>query len=649
MAHPAACGADTNPMPKSTSRSTVAPPRLANLSLWTLAVVMGGIGVSLHLTVVARWVPLSHATSLPWWSLALLFAVTEMTVIHLQIQRDSHSLSLTEIPMVIGLILATPANLIVGRLVGSAIALVFGRRQPPIKLAFNLGLFYLETTTALIVFRAVLGSGSPLDPRGWIATLAAILEMVVLGLVLVVTAISIHDRSKRSGALLKVMPVSAMVSIVAAFIGLLATFALARSPWTAAILVPAGALLVTILRSYGVLIKRHEELQAVYEYVQKGESDTQDDRDTIDVIISGIVVAVKASDCALVVVSADHVAVHRRSAAPETLDRAGLEDFAAELSMLAGLRASEPGPAASAVFKRLDVPCAYVIKVELEDASAALVVGPRVGHESEYGSAGKALIETLAASAAARLRRFDLVRRLRAEIEARQEIIRSKDQLVASVSHELRTPMTSVLGFADVLRSSGAELVEDERSEMLQAIVDQALDISNIVEDLLTVARSDSGSLTVQLQAIDLLTEAQAVINSRATRDAHSLQMVGGTTPALADPARVRQVLRNLVVNAHRYGGDSIRVEVGSSNGTAYVRVVDNGPGVSSDLGDLIFEPYVRSWGSPSQPASVGLGLTISRRLAKLMGGDITYRRVDGETTFEMTVPVAASSGKVAA
>src|SRR3972149_2398137 len=285
---------------------------------------MGGIGVSLHLTVVARWVPLSHATSLPWWSLALLFAVTEMTVIHLQIQRDSHSLSLTEIPMVIGLILATPAN--------------------------------------LIVFRAVLGSGSPLDPRGWIATLAAILEMVVLGLVLVVTAISIHDRSKRSGALLKVMPVSAMVSIVAAFIGLLATFALARSPWTAAILVPAGALLVTILRSYGVLIKRYEELQAVYEYVQEGESDTQDDRDTIDVIISGIVVAVKASDCALVVVSADHVTVHRRSTAPEVLNRVELDDLAAELSMLADLRAWEPGPVASAAFARLDGPCAYVVK-----------------------------------------------------------------------------------------------------------------------------------------------------------------------------------------------------------------------------------------------------------------------------------------------
>ena len=648
MAHLRACAVDITTMPESTARADVARRTRATLSLWALALVMGGIGAGLHLTVVARWDPLSLPISLPWWSLAILFSVTEMTVIHLQIQRDSHSLSLTEIPMVIGLILAAPVSLIVGRLVGSAIALVFGRRQPPIKLAFNLGLFYFETTTALIVFRAVLGSSGPLEPRGWIAVLAAILEMVVVGLVLVVIAISIHDRSKRSGALLKVMPVSAMVSMVAAFVGLLATFALAMSPWTAAILVPAGALLVTILRSYGVLIRRHEELQAVYEYVQEGESDTQEDRNAIDVIISGIVAAVKASDCSLVVVSADHVTVHRRSTAPEVLDRVELDDLAAELSMLADLRAWEPGPVASAAFARLDVPCAYVVNIELEDAFATLVVGPRIGHESKYDSAGKALIETLAASAAARLRRFDLVRRLRSEIEARQEIIRSKDQLVASVSHELRTPMTSVLGFADVLRSNGGELTEDERLEMLQAIVDQALDISNIVEDLLTVARSDTGSLTVQLQAVDLLAEAQAVINSRATRSTHFVQLVGGPTPAIADPARVRQVLRNLVVNAHRYGGDSIRVEVGSSDGSAYVRVIDDGPGVSADLGDRIFEPYVRTWGSPSQPASVGLGLTISRRLARLMGGDVTYHRAGGETTFEMTLPVVAS-GKVAA
>ena len=648
MAHLRACATDITTMPESTSQADMARRTRATVSLWALAFVMGGIGVALHLTVVTRWAPLSLLVSLPWWSLAILFAVTEVTVIHLQIQRDSHSLSLTEIPMVIGLTLATPASLIVGRLAGSVIALVFGRRQPPIKLAFNLGLFYLETTTALIVFRAVLGSSAPLEPRGWIATLAAILEMIVMGLVLVVTAISIHDRSKRSSALLKVMPVSAMVSVVAAFVGLLAAFALAMSPWTAAILVPTGVLLVTILRSYGVLIKRHEELQAVYEYVQEGESDTQDDRDAIDVITSGIVAAVKASDCALVVVSADHVTVHRRDTELEVLDRVTLEDLAEELSLLTGLRAWEPGPVASAVFARLDIPCAYVVNIELEDAFAALVVGPRIGHESEYGSAGKALIETLAASAAARLRRFDLVRRLRSEIEARQEIIQSKDQLVASVSHELRTPMTSVLGFAEVLRSSGADLTESERLEMLQAIVDQALDISNIVEDLLTVARSDTGSLTIQPQAVDLLAEAQAVINSRAARDAHSVQLVGGHTPAIADPARVRQVLRNLVVNAHRYGGDSIRVEVGRAVEAAYARVVDDGPGVSPDLSERIFEPYVRTWDSPSQPASVGLGLTISRRLARLMGGDVTYCHSGGETTFELTVPVA-TPGRAAA
>ncbi|HEX9977111.1 MAG TPA: ATP-binding protein, partial [Acidimicrobiia bacterium] len=121
-----------------------------------------------------------------------------------------------------------------------------------------------------------------------------------------------------------------------------------------------------------------------------------------------------------------------------------------------------------------------------------------------------------------------------------------------------------------------------------------------------------------------------------------------GHTPAIADPARVRQVLRNLVVNAHRYGGDSIRVEVGRAVEAAYARVVDDGPGVSPDLSERIFEPYVRTWDSPSQPASVGLGLTISRRLARLMGGDVTYCHSGGETTFELTVPVA-TPGRAAA
>jgi signal transduction histidine kinase len=635
-------------MARLNSRANAARRPHATLWLWSLALVMGGTGAALHLSVVASWAPVTVPTFLPWWVLAILFGVAETTVIHVQIRHDSHTLSLTEFPIVLGLALAAPVGLIAGRLVGSAIALVLGRRQPPVKLAFNLGLFYLETTTALVVYRSILGSGAPLDPMGWLAALAAIVAIVVLGLAAIITAISIHDPSKSLRALIKVTPVSTVVSLEAALFGLLAAFALAVSLWAALILIPAVVLFIAILRSYGVLIKRHDELQAVYGYVQEGESGPQDDNLAIEVITSGIMVAAKASACALVIVSADHITVHRGSGAPEVSDRAGLDDFAAEVARLADLRASVPGPAASLAFDRLGLACAYVLKVELEEAVGAIVVGPKVGQESEYGPSGRALIETLAASAAARLRRFELVRRLRAEIEARQEIIRSKDQLVASVSHALRTPMTSVLGFADLLRSNSPVLAEDERVEMLQAIVEQSLDITNILEDLLTVARSDTGSLTVQLQAVDLLAEARAVVSSLERRDSRPIDLVGDPIPAIADPNRVRQVLRNLVVNARRYGGDSIRVEVGRDGGAAYVRVVDDGPGVSPALCDQMFEPYVRTRGSLSQPASVGLGLTISRRLARLMGGEITYRRSGGETTFELTVPLAAP-GRVAA
>jgi signal transduction histidine kinase len=295
----------------------------------------------------------------------------------------------------------------------------------------------------------------------------------------------------------------------------------------------------------------------------------------------------------------------------------------------------------SAALDALEIECEYIVRIELEGSSVGLVVGPRMGVE-EYGKAGEALIETLAASAAARLRRLELVDRLRAEVVEKQGIIQSKDQLIASVSHELRTPMTSVLGFADLLQGDAGDLTEEERLEMLQAIVDHSLDITNIVDDLLTVARSDTGSLIVRRQPVDLLDEAQVVVESRAIREVASIVVAGTSTLAIADPDRVRQVLRNLVVNAQRYGGGSVRVEVAKDVAAGYVRVIDNGPGVDVEQVEGIFEPYVRTQESLSQPASVGLGLTISRRLARLMGGDVTYRRAGGETTFELSVPVAA-------
>ena len=109
---------------------------------------------------------------------------------------------------------------------------------------------------------------------------------------------------------------------------------------------------------------------------------------------------------------------------------------------------------------------------------------------------------------------------------------------------------------------------------------------------------------------------------------------------AVADPTRVRQIVRNLVTNALRYGGPVIWVSAGCEDDRAFIRVHDNGPGIPPDRHDQIFEPYESVHRSVGMPGSVGLGLTISRKRARLMGGDLTYRIADG-SLFELTLEPA--------
>jgi signal transduction histidine kinase len=109
----------------------------------------------------------------------------------------------------------------------------------------------------------------------------------------------------------------------------------------------------------------------------------------------------------------------------------------------------------------------------------------------------------------------------------------------------------------------------------------------------------------------------------------------------VGDPDRVRQVIRNLVSNALRYGGDAIRVEVLSGGTNAKVLVCDTGIAIPEQDRERIFEPYQRAHNAPGLAGSIGLGLAISRQLAQLMGGDLTYRHQNGESIFEFALPLA--------
>jgi signal transduction histidine kinase len=226
-------------------------------------------------------------------------------------------------------------------------------------------------------------------------------------------------------------------------------------------------------------------------------------------------------------------------------------------------------------------------------------------------------------------------RRKRAEGELRDSL-RSKEQLVATISHEMRTPLTAVVGFAELLQFPESGLSDDERTEMIRSIADEGRDLANIVDDLMTAAKAEAGTLTVVCVPVDLRALASQVLETM--RLGQPVEITGDSLRGSGDPSRVRQILRNLISNALRYGGDDIRISIFDSP-TPRAEVRDNGDGIPAEERERVFDAYQRAHDAPGLTASMGLGLTISRSLARLMGGDLTYRHEGGESVFELQLP----------
>lgn len=228
------------------------------------------------------------------------------------------------------------------------------------------------------------------------------------------------------------------------------------------------------------------------------------------------------------------------------------------------------------------------------------------------------------------------------QAEALRASNESKDRLLASVSHEIRTPLTAIVGLSEEIISNRMSMAPQELDELNGIIAVQSRELAELVEDLLVASRADFGNLSIKPEAIDLMKQADRVV--AGVRDAHrskkEIVLEGEKTTAWADPLRVRQVIRNLLTNAIKYGGQKITVRTGVQGDLAQVLVTDDGPGVSRHETDLIFERYYRSAGSPTQPGSVGIGLAVSRQLAEMMGGSLDYVSGEGHHYFELSLPV---------
>lgn len=280
---------------------------------------------------------------------------------------------------------------------------------------------------------------------------------------------------------------------------------------------------------------------------------------------------------------------------------------------------------------------------ELVDAAGRLAGGDlkarvEVGGLSETAALGSAFNE--------------MAEQLERDANQREVLDRMKDEFVLTASHELRSPLTSVQGFAELLILE-RESLTPRQVETVEVILDNSRHLVRLLNDLLDLARSDAGRLVIRPQPTELAPLIEDSVRlMRAQTDSDHQTLTTALDPELppvqVEADRIRQVLVNLLTNAHEYSpeGASIAVMARVAGAEVEIAVSDNGPGIPPDQLEHIFERFVRGEaGLTQRVGGTGLGLPISKSLVELHGGELAVDSTVGVgSTFSFRLPLAAAA-----
>ncbi len=225
------------------------------------------------------------------------------------------------------------------------------------------------------------------------------------------------------------------------------------------------------------------------------------------------------------------------------------------------------------------------------------------------------------------------------------DLERGRRELFSMASHDLRTPLTTILGFVQLARKQ-LEKAPDRALRSLDDIEKQSLRMVRLVNDLLDVARFETGAIPLTPEDADMAEHIRAAIERQATNERFAVRVPDRPVGARFDADRVDQVLDNLLSNALRHTAPGTRVEVSLAleSGEVVVRVRDHGHGVSPEERARLFKPFYQTPRGRSY-GGTGLGLHISRRIAEAHRGRLWLEESGDEgSTFALALPIGGSA-----
>ena len=241
-----------------------ARPRGGALKIWLLSGVLACLALMILAGSASHVAPLAAPFSIPWWLLAFGFYLAETNVVHLEFRRQAHTFSLSEIPFVLGLVFASPSDFVLAAVLGSAVGLVV-RRQPLIKLCFNLAHFALEATLAVVIFDRLNGHAGDPGAQMWLAAFITTAAVNVIGILAVSFAIGFAEGRWQRERLTEVMRFGLAVGMTNTSLALMAVTILWLEPAAAWLL---GIPIVLMLFAYRTLMSEREKnknLELLYE------------------------------------------------------------------------------------------------------------------------------------------------------------------------------------------------------------------------------------------------------------------------------------------------------------------------------------------------------------------------------------------------